>query len=198
MDDFTRDNSSPNDPEPEWDAEHPEANRHLLIALFPSTDVQVAIEKHREAWIWPKGHYFPASPRLHLTLHSFADQSQEAIRRLDEALSRVPMQSMALKLATSRTWNNNISVIQPEEHTGLQVLRSNIVRAVQQAGISAHQSKFTPHITMARRTTGALYPRSLQPIPWTVKKFFLVRSFTSHPVRHEVLGSYGPEEDVDV
>lgn len=198
MDDFTRDNSSPSDPEPEWDAEHPEAKRHLLIALFPSTDVQAAIEKHREAWIWPKGHYFPASPRLHLTLQCFADQSQEAIHHLDEALSRVPMQSMALKLATSRTWNNNLSVVQPAEHMGLHVLRANIVRAVQQSGISVHPTKFTPHITIARRTTGALYPRSLQPIPWTVKNFLLVRSFTTHPVRHEVLASYVPEEDDDV
>jgi 2'-5' RNA ligase len=198
MDDFTRGSTSPNDPEPDWESAHPETHRHLLIALFPGIDVQTAIEKHREDWNWPKSHYFPASSRLHLTLHCFEDQRQEVIDRLDEALAQVPMQSMALNLNHSRTWRNDLAVIQPAEHTGLHVLHMNIVRAVRQAGIIAHVPKFTPHITIARRTTGAAYPRSLQPIPWTVSKFLLVRSFTSHPVRHEVLRSYGPEEDVGV
>jgi 2'-5' RNA ligase len=36
---------------------------------------------------------------------------------------------------------------------------------------------------------------SLPPIPWRVRKFLLVRSFTSHPVEHQVLATYEADEE---
>lgn len=194
MDDFTRENGPLNEPELHWGSTPSQASTHLLIALFPDRAVQRAIEEHRKDWIWPQAHYFPRSSRLHLTLHCFADQPASVETRLREALATVPMRQLSLVLASSRPWKNDISVVQPAEHEGLRTLREDIVRAVAQAGIVTRPEKFTPHITIARKTTGALYPRHLPPIQWAVKSFQLVRSCTSHPVHHEVLASYGPNE----
>lgn len=198
MDDFNFGDDFPDEREPDWDSPSFERKRHLLIALFPEHDVQAAIEKHREDWIWPKGHYFPNSKRMHLTLHCCAAQPPAIEKRLREALAQVPVQAMNLVLDSSRTWGNKIAVVRPAEHEGLRALYTNISRAVQKVGIATKTPTFTPHITIARRTEGAAYPMSLPPIPWRVRKFLLVRSFTSHPVEHQVLGTYEADEDDDV
>ncbi|QSI30387.1 RNA 2',3'-cyclic phosphodiesterase [Variovorax sp. RKNM96] len=197
MDDFNFGNDFPDEPEPDWDSPFFERKQHLLIALFPERDVQAAIEKHREDWLWPKGHYFPPSPRMHLTLHCFADQNSAVEKRLREELARVPMQVMNLVLNSSRTWRK-IAVAQSAEHKDLRALHANIGRAMQKAGIATRRSSFTPHITIARQAEGAAYPMSLPPIPWRVRKFLLVRSFTSHPVEHQVLATYEADEEDDV
>lgn len=195
MDDFTRGNGLPDDPEPDWDTPPSHDSCHLLIALFPNRDVQRAIEEHRKNWLWPKSSYFPSSSRMHLTLHCIANQSDPVLKRLHEALSEVPVHPLALLLNSSRTWKNDIAVMQPAEHEGLRALHRHISNAVSQTGIVTRPTRLTPHITIARKTTGATYPRDLAPIPWTARNFLLVRSHTSHPVRHEVLASYGPKED---
>ncbi|MCY1530828.1 RNA 2',3'-cyclic phosphodiesterase [compost metagenome] len=195
MDDFHRGDAFANGPEPDWDSPAFERQRHLLIALFPEPDVQAAIEAHRKEWIWPKGHYFPRSPRLHLTLHCFGDQPKEVEKRLLEALAQVRVRPMSLVLDSSRTWRNDIAVLQPAEHGALRTLHADIGRAVQKAGIVTETPTFTPHITIARRTEGAAYPMRLPPIPWRVRKFLLVRSFTSHPVEHKVLATYEADEE---
>ena len=195
MDDFHRGDAFANEPEPDWDSPAFERQPHLLIALFPEPDVQAAIEAHRKEWIWPKGHYFPRSPRLHLTLHCFGDQSKEVEKRLREALAQVRVRPMSLVLDSSRTWRNDIAVLQPAEHSALRTLHADIGRAVQKAGIVTETPTFTPHITIARRTEGAAYPMRLPPIPWHVRKFLLVRSFTSHPVEHKVLATYEADEE---
>ncbi|MDH6166290.1 2'-5' RNA ligase [Variovorax boronicumulans] len=198
MDDFNRGDVFPNDPEPDWESPSFERQRHLLIALFPEPEVQTAIEAHRKDWIWPKGHYFPRGPRLHLTLHCFGDQPKAVEKQLCEALAQVRVQPMNLVLDSSRTWRNDIAVLQPAEHGALRTLHADIGRAVQKAGIVTETPTFTPHITIARRTEGAAYPMSLPPIPWRVRKFLLVRSFTSHPVEHQVLGTYEADEEDSV
>lgn len=195
MDDFTRGNDLPDDPEPDWDAPPSHPHRHLLIALFPDAAVQHAIEEHRKNWLWTQSSYFPPSARLHLTLHCVEDQGDAVVKRLHQALSEVPVQPLELVLNSSRTWDNDLAVMQPAEHEGLRALHGRISRAVAQTGIAAGRVRFMPHITIARRTTGAAYPRNLLSIPWTTRNFLLVRSHTSHPVRHEVLASCGPKED---
>ncbi|WP_257214750.1 2'-5' RNA ligase family protein [Variovorax sp. 54] len=135
---------------------------------------------------------------MHLTLHCFGDQTQPVEKRLRDALARVPVQPMELMLDRSCTWNNHIAVVQPAEHAGLHALYKHISHAVQQAGILTGTPKFTPHITIARKAASAAYPRHMPPIPWCVKKFLLVRSFTGASFRHEVLASYEAQEDAHV
>lgn len=166
-------------------------DRHLLIALFPDRDVQLAIEKHREDWLWPKGHSFPPSARLHLTLNALPDTTDaQSLACLDAALAEVRMAPLDLTLASSCTWKNDISVVLPAEHDELRALRNDVARAVKRAGYETRRAKWTPHITIARHTRGAARPPRLDPVRWTSTDFALVRSHLGPSVRHEVLKSY--------
>lgn len=191
MDDSTSGNEHSGAPGYEGDDPPPEAERHLLIALFPDRGVQLAIEKHREDWLWPKGHRFPSSARLHLTLNSLPDTSdEESLACLRTALAEVRMEPLQLTLASSCTWKNDISVVLLDEHDKLRALRSDIAHAVKHAGYETRRAEWTPHITIARHARGAARPPSLDPVLWTSTHFALVRSHPWPYVRHEVLTSY--------
>ena len=174
----------------------PGVDTQLLIALFPDHGVQSAIRRHCDDWLWPNGHYFPAGPRLHLTLHCFEDQAPADEMRLRAALAEVPMHPLELMLDRSRTWRNDISVVQPAEHEGLRALHDAVAHAVRRAGIDARwPAKWTPHITIARHTEGAARPPQMEPIRWTATEFKLVRSHLASPMHHELLASYGVRQD---
>jgi 2'-5' RNA ligase len=190
MDDFTFDNGRPGSTGDEWDCTPPQDRPHLLIALFPDGDTRRAIEKHREDWLWPAGRRFPPGAHLHLTLHSLPDLSADDTMHLRTALSKVRMDPLDLVLDSSCTWKNDISVVLPAEHEKLRTLRSDIAGALRRVGFETDRKKWTPHITIARKTAQAARPQHLAPIRWTSTNFTLVRTHPSPPAWHEVLTSY--------
>ncbi|HEX7863666.1 MAG TPA: 2'-5' RNA ligase family protein [Variovorax sp.] len=167
-------------------------HNQLLVGLFPSTQVQTEIEAHRKDWLWPKGCSLPPAERLHLTLQYLDDQQGDAEQRLRVALAEVPVRPLQLTLDSSRTWSNDVSVMQLSEHEGLRSLQHDISHALLRAGFSLLVSErgWKPHITIARNSRRAASPRSLKPIGWSATEFRLVRSHFTYPFRHELLGSY--------
>lgn len=166
---------------------------HLLIALFPDPPVQAAIDAHRAQWLWPRGHYLPRLHRLHLTLLDLVEeevQDSTTTERLRDALSQVRMQPFDLALDSSRTWTNNISVVQPAEHEALRALHEGVLRAVRCIGLAATHPAWNPHVTIARDSERAARPPSLAPIRWRVRQFRLVRSHRTAPYAHEPLAAY--------
>jgi len=163
----------------------------LLIGLFPTADVQAEIQAHRQDWWWPRACSFPPQERLHLTLQSLEDQQGKAERRLRAALAEVTMRPLDIKLDSSCTWPNDISVVQPSTHEGLRRLQHDISLALRRSGFSSRLSGgWTPHITIARDSERAAGPMSLEPIHWFAREFRLVRSHFTRPFRHELLDSY--------
>ena len=174
-----------------------EQRPHLLIALFPDPPVQAAIQAHRAQWLWPRGHHLPQPHRLHLTLldlvekeeHEEADDDTTEAR-LRDALSTVRMQPFELALNVSRTWTNNISVVQPAEHAALRALHDGVLRAVRGIGLVAMHAAWNPHVTIARQSAHAARPPTLAPIRWPVREFRLVRSHHGPRFAHEPLAAY--------
>ncbi|WP_422087180.1 2'-5' RNA ligase family protein [Variovorax sp.] len=166
-------------------------SKRLLIGLFPTADVQAEIQAHRQDWWWPRDCSFPPEERLHLTLQSLDDQQGKAERRLRAALAEVPTRPLNIKLDSSCTWPNDVSVVQPSTHEGLRRLQYDISLALRRSGFSLLLSgRWTPHITIARNSEHAAGPMPLEPIHWTAREFRLVRSHFTRPFRHELLDSY--------
>ncbi|WP_280816261.1 2'-5' RNA ligase family protein [Variovorax sp. TBS-050B] len=155
--------------------------------------MQAAIQAHRAQWLWPRGHYLPRLDRLHLTLLDLVEKEEDstAEERLREALANTPTQhSFELALNTSRTWNNDVSVVQPAEHEALHALHEGILRAVRSIGLMAARPAWNPHVTIARESAHAARPPTLAPIRWQVREFRLVRSHRAPPYLHEPLAAY--------
>jgi len=172
----------------------------LLVGLFPDRNVQLAIERHRQQWLWPRTSRFPPIDRLHLTLGYVEDHAQaRCAQRLIDALSDVRMQSLELLLDYAGTWSNDVSVVQPAPHNGLRKLRQTIWRVIRKAGLTdqAPLAGWTPHITIARESEGAACP-TMSPIPWAVNEIRLVRSHFTVPFRHEGLASISAQEGMRI
>jgi len=161
--------------------------RRLFVGLFPDTAARAAIEAHRRDWWWPRGHRLTDPARIHLTLHFLGDVDAEATQRLRQALAEVRQPPLDLVLDRSCTWKNDIAVVQPAPHAGLEALHAAVVDAVRRAGLPVRDGRFTPHLTIARQARGAARPPQMAPVPWRVDEFVLVASRLAPPVRYEAL-----------
>lgn len=168
----------------------PEPTRRLFIGLFPDAAVRAAIEAHRKTWSWPAGVRLTNAARIHMTLHFLGDVERSRESLLARRLADVRMRPMTLLLGTPEAWRNPIAVLMPGPHEGLRVLREDIVRQVESAGFVVPPEHWVPHLTLARRTRGAVPPAGMAPIAWPVTEFVLVCSHTASPSRYEFIARY--------
>ncbi|WP_431276098.1 RNA 2',3'-cyclic phosphodiesterase [Variovorax ureilyticus] len=167
-----------------------ESTRRLFIGLFPDPAVRAAIEAHRKAWAWPAGVRLTDAARIHLTLHFLGEVEGPGESRLAHRLADVRMRAMTLLLRTPQAWRNPIAVLMPDAHEGLRALHEDVVRQVERAGFAVQPERWVPHLTLARRTRGAVPPAGMVPIAWQVNEFVLVCSHTTYPARYEFIARY--------
>ncbi|SCK51979.1 2'-5' RNA ligase [Variovorax sp. HW608] len=167
-----------------------ESTRRLFIGLFPGPAVRAAIEAHRKTWAWPAGVRLTNGARIHMTLHFLGPVERAREPPLAQCLADVRMRGMTLLLRTPEAWRNPIAVLMPDEHEGLRALHEGIVRQVERAGFVVPPERWVPHLTLARRTRGAVPPGGMAPIAWQVNEFVLVCSHTAYPSRYEFIAHY--------
>ncbi|SEA15159.1 RNA 2',3'-cyclic phosphodiesterase [Variovorax sp. YR216] len=167
-----------------------EPTRRLFIGLFPDPAVRAAIEAHRKTWSWPAGVRLTNAARIHVTLHFLGEVEHSRESLLAARLADVRMHAMTLQLCTPQAWRNPIAVLMPDEHQGLRALREDIVRQVESTGFVVPPEHWVPHLTLARRSRGAVPPTGMAPIAWQVNEFVLVCSHTAYPSRYEFIARY--------
>lgn len=167
-----------------------ESTRRLFIGLFPDPGVRAEIEAHRKTWSWPAGVRLTNPERIHMTLHFLGEVERSRESRLAQELADVRMRGMTLLIRKPEAWRNPVAVLMLDEHEGLSALHQDIVRQVERAGLAVPPERWVPHLTIARRTRGAVPPAAMTPIPWQVNEFVLVCSHTAYPARYEFIARY--------
>jgi 2'-5' RNA ligase len=71
----------------------------------------------------------------------------------------------------------------------LAALQAELVARLRDAGFGIEERPFAPHATLARRTRRPVPLASIEPVPWPVDAFTLVRSVTGTG-RYEVMEEY--------
>ena len=160
----------------------------LFIGLLPDAITQRALDRQRAAWPMPRSAVPTQADRFHLTLGFLGDVALSRALELKEALAEVPMEETRLTLRKPAVWG--VAVVQPDEHAGLRVLHDNLRRPLQRVGLRAGTA-WTPHVTIARHTHGAVPPARIPRVDWPVHDFALVWSRFEPTARYEVLRRYG-------
>jgi RNA 2',3'-cyclic 3'-phosphodiesterase len=157
-------------------ADTPTDAARLFIALWPGD----AMRDRLHAWSAPclatAGTRPVATPQLHLTLHFLGNVARTKLPALRAAL-RLPMQAFELRFSTCERWPGGLLVTRPDVvPQALSALHARLGDGLRGLGLPTELRAFRPHVTLARRHTGALPPPAEPPLRWRVRQFVLVES----------------------
>ena len=158
------------------DAAPASESARLFLALWPDAAVREALRTWREAWAWPRGASPVATAKLHMTLHFLGNQPRERLDALLDGLAS-PFSPFSLRLDVAELWHNGIAVLAPETPPQpLLDLHARLTQALIDLGLQPEARAYRPHVTMARRATGAGLPPAGQVLDWQVDGYALVES----------------------
>jgi RNA 2',3'-cyclic 3'-phosphodiesterase len=148
----------------------------LFTALWPRQPVRDAIALWQREWQWPQRATVVARERLHITLHFLGDVSVERLDELRAAL-RMRCEPFRLDFGRAEIWGGGIAVLSPEQTPEvLEELHTRIGAALAAAGLVLDGRPYRPHVTLARRASGAKPPTQDLRLRWDVDDFVLVES----------------------
>lgn len=149
--------------------------RLRFIGLMADEALRDSVGGLRSTWVWPSTARMVPQRNLHLTLHFLGDVAMVDEASLVEALCAVPVPEMQLTFRASALWHDGVVVLLAEGTADLDALRRATADAVSAAGLES-DSRWTPHMTLARHAAAAVAPTVIEPITWAPNAMSLVWS----------------------
>ena len=152
----------------------------LFLALWPDPGVRHLLVQWRDriqhCGTWPKAASPVHADKLHVTLHFLGALPSERLSELLDGFA-VPFEPFRLDLNRAALWHNGIAVLEPDATpAGLAALHARLSDALVALGLQPEARRYRPHVTMARRATGATVPQDGPPVLWDVRGYALVES----------------------
>ena len=150
----------------------------LFIGLWPDEAARRRIASRQAACSWPAGARPVPVERLHLTLHFLGPVERRRIAGLLRAIADLPAPPFELRLGRAAVWSNGVAVLEPcgEPPPGLIDLQARVGAMLRQLGLPVEARPFRPHVTLARRATGAVLPADGTATGWRITGPALVES----------------------
>lgn len=151
-------------------------DRRLFLALWPDPGLRQLLKERRDAWSWPQSATPVHADKLHLTLHFLGALPAERLPELLDGFA-VPFELFRLDLTHATVWHNGIAVLEPDATPpALAGLHARLTDALARLGLEPETRRYRPHVTMARRATGAVVPTDDVPVEWDVRGYALLES----------------------
>jgi RNA 2',3'-cyclic 3'-phosphodiesterase len=147
---------------------------------------QAALDRHRQRWRWPAGVRLSPVGGLHLTLHFLGATQPGDEARLRAAMADVRVEPMHLTLRDPLVWPGGIAVLQVQSNEALNALHAHLGAMLELIGLPVQDRPWVPHLTLARRATGAMPPAEPVNLNWRAISVSLVWSRPS-AVGYQVL-----------
>ena len=152
----------------------------LFFALWPSEDARAKLAQLAAAAARDThGKPLPAE-KLHVTLAFLGEVAPDRIDAARDAADRISGTGFRLAIDRRGSFHGarvawaGCSSVPPE----LERLQSELATALRASGFPLEERRYTPHVTLARRTVRDLVPAAVEPIAWNARQFTLVRSDT--------------------
>ncbi|HMA07197.1 MAG TPA: RNA 2',3'-cyclic phosphodiesterase [Ramlibacter sp.] len=174
--------------EPEVHASPPPLR--LFVALWPDPATREAVAQWQNAWKWPDRAAPEKPERLHLTLHFLGNVPAQRVAALVGGL-RVPCEPFSLELGRGEVWPNGVAVLRPESvPPPLLALHAALSQRVTDFGLPVDSRPFRPHITLARRATGARAPPRGPRLRWQADHGYVLVSSLPGGAGYKVLARF--------
>lgn len=152
----------------------------LFVALWPDDGAREWLRACDASIAWPAGAAREGATRWHMTLHFLGAVPRQQLPALMPALQR-PFAPFDFELGRVVAWPRGLLVVEPSQAVpALAELHAALGTALQRAGQRVETRAFKPHLTLARRATGAVVPPSTAPQCWPVSSYALVASAGGH------------------
>lgn len=146
----------------------------LFLGLWPPPPLAVALQGHADAWTWPAAARRTPPERLHITLHFLGDVPAARVPELRDGLA-VPWSGCAMTLDQAVVWPGGIAVLEAiTVPAALQQLHAELAEKLRQLALAVEQRRYRPHVTLARKATGARPPAGFTPLRWDAAPEYLL------------------------
>ncbi len=163
----------------------------LFLALWPDDRIRTGVTQWQQAWSWPSHAALVQPQRLHLTLHFLGDVPADRLTGLKGQL-RVTFEPLALHLGQGEVWPHGVAVLRPE-HTPTELTRLHgaLADALVAASLPVDAREYRPHVTLARRASGAKAPAEGPGLRWHARQGYVLARSLPGGAGYEVLERFG-------
>jgi 2'-5' RNA ligase len=157
-----------------------------FFALFPDSAERDLTVRRGEALLASlrfRGHLLPAS-KLHATLHfigSFAQADADLETIALAAGNRIDATPFVLSFDHALSFGSNrrqapLVLEARSPPVALLAIERELALAMAQAGLAPEARPYRPHVTLMYGPDRIAAPVAIEPVPWSVREFCLVRS----------------------
>jgi 2'-5' RNA ligase len=153
------------------------SNVRLFLALWLPDALRDAVAAQLARWQWPSDARLQPPERWHVTLHFIGSVPVARLPEIGAGLE-VPFEPFELTLQQPRLWPGGIAVVVPRAVPApLVTLHERLGDALRTLALPCETRPYRPHLTLARRASGAVVPDGDSPLPpWRADGYRLVRS----------------------
>jgi RNA 2',3'-cyclic 3'-phosphodiesterase len=165
----------------------------LFFALWPDEATRRALARCASALVAQTGGRQVAADNLHLTLAFIGERPVASVPALCEAAAGVPVSPMQLRLDEIGCWRKS-GIAWLASRTGnaeVVALQARLLATLAAIGIVIPESRFMPHVTLARKVVTRVALTLDEPVGWDSAAFVLVASeLAPRGVRYRVVQSW--------
>lgn len=157
---------------------HPSSSdaARLFLALWPGPAARVGLQQWRDMWRWPSGASPVRDDKLHVTLHFIGNVHRDRLSEVTQGLV-VSFAGFDMSFGRATLWPHGLAVLQPHATPAqLLQLHASLREALQRLDLPTEERVFRPHVTLARRATGATPPADGPALRWRVRGYELMES----------------------
>ncbi|MDB5730414.1 MAG: 2-5 ligase [Variovorax sp.] len=167
----------------------PAATSRIFLALWPGPRTRAATIAWQDAHRWPAEARVTAPSKLHMTLHFLGAVPAGSVPSVAAGLA-VPFRHFAFELDHVEIWPRGVVVLSPSRPGDeLLALHACLADALLALRLPLEPREFRPHVTLARRASGAASAGPAPPpVEWGVEGYVLAVSENGN---YRVLRQYG-------
>jgi len=166
------------------------ASMRLFLALTPGAAARAALAAHVQSWRWPAGATLYAPADWHLTLHFIGAVPRIRLAELRTAV-RVGASPFVLSFGQTAMWPRGLAVLLPLTLPApLHQLHEKLQARLLALDLHTESRTYTPHLTLARRSEGAVPPPCVPVWNWPVQSYALMESTGGTTPRYRIVQRY--------
>ena len=164
----------------------------LFVALWPDEALRGQLLRVQADWRWPQGAARVPAEKLHLTLHFIGAVERGRIAELAQALTGVRVEPVELLLDAAELWTGGVAVLRAGTvPAGLERMHRAVRETAERMlGVPGEARRFKPHVTLARKASGAMAPAQPVALRWASAGMALVASAPGPTGGYAVLQAY--------